>query len=179
MMMRMLEAGGLPVLTDQSRKADSDNPAGYYEFQPAKQLQYNKSWLPEARGKVVKIVHRLLRQLPQNYDYRVIFMSRDIDEILASHSVMLQNQNKFEAGKENWAELFQKDLTELSALFYGRLDFAVLDVDYNSVIADPHDELREVKNFLGRPLDLEAMKAVVDVAWYRQRRANLSGDRAD
>ena len=32
MMMKMLEAGGMQVLTDNIRTPDEDNPKGYYEF---------------------------------------------------------------------------------------------------------------------------------------------------
>ena len=38
MAMRMLEAGGLPLVTDGLRTADDSNPNGYYEFEPVKEL---------------------------------------------------------------------------------------------------------------------------------------------
>src|SRR2546428_1479705 len=92
MMMRMLDAGGLPVLVDNIRKADDDNPYGYYEFEPVKRLSSDSSWLREARGKAFKMVYALLYELPKDYDYRVIVMQRKMDEIIASQRAMLCRQ---------------------------------------------------------------------------------------
>ncbi len=69
MMMKMFEAGGLEPFVDNIRKADPDNPKGYYEFERVKQLENDKTWLPEARGKVVKVVSALLKHLPPKYVY--------------------------------------------------------------------------------------------------------------
>ena len=54
--MQMLHAGGVPVLTDSLRAADTDNPRGYLEFERVKQIKTDKSWLDDAAGKAVKIV---------------------------------------------------------------------------------------------------------------------------
>jgi len=81
MMMKMLEAGGLPVLTDEIRTADADNPRGYYEFERVKQIETDNAWLPEARGKAVKMIAALLKHLPPDYRYRVIFMQRKMEEL--------------------------------------------------------------------------------------------------
>src|SRR5687767_1046860 len=94
MMMRMLEAGGIPVLIDNVRQPDEDNPAGYYEFEQVKQVRDNTQWLPSARGKTVKMVYRLLYDLPSQFDYRVIFMRRNLDEVLASQQKMLERKGK-------------------------------------------------------------------------------------
>src|SRR5687768_10988350 len=75
MMMKMLADGGLPSLTDQIRNADEDNPNGYYEFEPVKQLANGgHAWLAAADGKAVKIISALLEYLPGQYPYKVIFM---------------------------------------------------------------------------------------------------------
>src|SRR4029453_16905754 len=81
MAMKMLEAGGVPILTDGIRTADISNPKGYYEYEPVKELDKGRvpAWLPEARGKAVKIISFLLTFLPENYDYQVIFMERDLN----------------------------------------------------------------------------------------------------
>ena len=36
MMMKMLEAGGMQILTDNLRTADENNPKGYYEYERVK-----------------------------------------------------------------------------------------------------------------------------------------------
>ena len=89
MMMKMLEAGGLTPLTDGQREADEDNLGGYYEFEQVKKMAQDSGWLEEARGKVVKVISRLLYDLPKTYHYRVIFMQRHLDEVLASQQQML------------------------------------------------------------------------------------------
>ena len=89
MMMRMLEQGGLPVLIDGVRTADDDNPNGYYEFEAVKQTREDASWLEGSEGKAVKMVYRLLYDLPPDRAYRVLFMTRNLDEVLASQRVML------------------------------------------------------------------------------------------
>ncbi|HFD38992.1 MAG TPA: sulfotransferase family protein, partial [Anaerolineae bacterium] len=83
MMMKMLEAGGLPVLTDQIRAADEDNPKGYYEFERVKQIEHDQEWLPDAQGKAVKMIAALLKHLPPDYEYKIVFMQRDMQEVLA------------------------------------------------------------------------------------------------
>ena len=95
MMMKMLEAGGIPLLTDSIRQADEDNPKGYYEFERAKKLpDGDTAWLKEARGKAVKIIAALLMELPQGYTYQVLFMHRNIQEVLASQSKMLARRGE-------------------------------------------------------------------------------------
>ena len=89
MMMQMLAAGGLPLLTDGVRPPDCDNPRGYFEFEPVKRTREDPSWVPTAVGKAVKMVTMLLRDLPGEFDYRVILMYRDPEEVLASQKAML------------------------------------------------------------------------------------------
>lgn len=95
MMMKMLAAGGIPPLTDRVRAADADNPKGYYEFERVKKLKEGiTDWLPEARGKAVKVIAALLVELPAGFQYRVLFMRRDIEEILASQNKMLERRGE-------------------------------------------------------------------------------------
>src|SRR5262249_52395120 len=93
-MMQMLSAGGLPVLTDQIRAADDDNPRGYFEFERVKLIRQDKSWLDQASGKVVKMVHLLIPELPGDREYRIVFMRRRLEEVLASQRKMLQRSGK-------------------------------------------------------------------------------------
>ncbi|MFO1003217.1 MAG: hypothetical protein U0936_23025 [Planctomycetaceae bacterium] len=58
--MQMLAAGGLPVLGDEHRPADEDNPRGYLEDARVKSLERDATWLAEAEGKAVKIISFLL-----------------------------------------------------------------------------------------------------------------------
>ena len=171
MMMRMLEAGGLPVLVDGVRRPDDDNPHGYYEFERVKQLREDKTWLADARGRVVKMVSALLPELPDDHSYRIVFMERDLQEMLASQHAMLVRLG--EPGDERPVEqqvaAFRRHVTSLFTWLERRPNFAVLRVSYNDVLADPAGQIARVNRFFGGTLDSSAMGAVVDRALYRQR----------
>ncbi len=172
MMMKMLEAGGIELLTDGVRRADEDNPKGYYEFEPVKRLRKgDQAWLAEARGKAVKVISELLKWLPQGYEYRVVFMRRNIDEMLASQRSMLARAEKrsTEAEEQKLAALFSKHLQDVEAWLAERPNIDVLYVSYGDLLADPASHLPRIREFLGRSLDIDSMTAVVDPALYRQR----------
>src|SRR5690348_9725375 len=90
LMMQMLDKGGLEVVTDNIRIADRDNPRGYYEFEKVKTIKRDTSWLPQTRGKAFKMISQLLYDLPSSEKYRIIFMERDMDEMLVSQEKMLE-----------------------------------------------------------------------------------------
>jgi hypothetical protein len=172
MMMRMLEAGGMPILTDNIRVADADNPNGYYEFEPVKHLARDSSWLTDAYGKAVKIVYRLLRSLPQEHQYKVIMMNRLIEEVVASQDAMLQRiGNDKGAKRADVAKILHNDLDRFQDWLQLRPNFRVLNLSYNAIIADPGGAARELNRFLGGGLDTPAMSGVVDASLYRQRRS--------
>jgi hypothetical protein len=171
MMMKMLEAGGLPVLTDHIRAADADNPKGYYEFERVKLIARDKSWLPEARGKAVKIISELLKHLPPDYHYRVIFMRRQIEETLASQRQMLirRGERVSSAGDERMAKLFRRHLVWLDSRLKKQANTEVVYVDYGAVIANPAEQAKIINQFLRHRLDVQAMASVVDPSLHRQR----------
>lgn len=172
-MMRMLERGGVPVLTDGLRAANEDNPRGYYEFERVKKLpQGDFGWLSEAQGKAVKIIATLLKHLPETHSYRVLFMRRNMEEILASQRQMLirRGRDPDAVDEEQLSRLFTKHVAEVRAWLATRPNFRCLDVDYNAMLDDPMPQLRRIRAFLGVPLDLAAMAAEVDPTLYRQRR---------
>ncbi|MBA7643071.1 hypothetical protein ES703_50781 [subsurface metagenome] len=115
MMMQALEAGGMPILTDNIRKSDQDNPKGYFEFEPVKKTKDDPSWVQVAAGKAVKMVYRLLYDLPHDYEYRVIFMNRNIAEIMASQRAMLERtgQQGANISDEKLTQLFEKELEKI------------------------------------------------------------------
>ena len=115
MMMMMLQVGGMSVLTDNIRQADDDNPRGYYELERVKEIEHDKGWLPLAEGKVVKMVSVLLRHLPDDHDYKVIFMRRKMGEILASQRRMLirRGEDPDAVSDEKIAEVSRKHLQQV------------------------------------------------------------------
>jgi len=171
MMMRMLEAGGLPVLTDNVRTADDDNPRGYYEFERVKQIEKDQEWLPGARGRAVKMISALLKHLPADYEYRVIFMQRDMGEILASQRQMLvrRGEDAVRIDDEEMARLFARHLSQVESWLAGRPGMDVLYVHYRDVLADTAAQAARVNAFLGGRLDEQEMARVVDPALYRHR----------
>ncbi len=171
MMMRMLEAGGLPALTDNLRVADVDNPRGYYEFEPAKKTKNDPSWLEETGGKVVKMVYQLLYDLPADREYRVIFLRREMAEVLASQRKMLQRLGRDDGGisDEKMAALFRSQLTKFETWAKDQPHLKILEVNYNQMVANPRQQVEAIHAFLGGHLDADAMVGVVEPDLYRNR----------
>jgi hypothetical protein len=172
MMMKMLEAGGLAVLTDHIRTADEDNPKGYYEFERVKQLEHDQAWLEDARGKVVKLIAALLKHLPADYRYKVIFIRRRIEEVLASQRAMLirRGEPTDDISDERMADLFARHVELVEAWLAEQPNIDVLYVHHHDTLANPAEQARRINHFLGGTLDEARMAAVVDPALYRQRR---------
>ena len=171
MMMRMLEMGGLPVLTDHIRTPDDDNPNGYYEFEAVKQTKEDDSWLEGSEGKAVKMVYRLLYDLPSNRTYRVLFMRRKLDEVLASQMVMLQRHGLVDGVREEqMAALFRAEIDSFYKWVAEQPHIQLIDVDYNRMQQDPKSEAARVNEFLGGALNENAMAEVVDASLYRNRK---------
>ncbi|MDD5759569.1 MAG: hypothetical protein PHI06_10880 [Desulfobulbaceae bacterium] len=170
MMMKMLEAGGLPIYQDGLRQADDDNPKGYYEAEKVKDLALDASWLPAATGHGVKIVSSLLTYLPLDLRYKVIFMRREMTEILASQQAMLRRsgQPPGEVTDEVMSAKFSIHLRKIAKFLVER-NIEVLEVNYGEVLADAAGQAARVGSFLGGFLDEAKMIQVVDKALYRQR----------
>lgn len=176
MMMRMLESGGLPVLIDEIRTADDDNPNGYYEFEAVKRTKEDPSWLEGSEGTVVKMVYRLLYDLPEDRTYYVLFMGRDLGEVLRSQRVMLERNGTGDDGitDEQMRMMFQMEIDKFFKWIAERPAFKMIRVDYNALMQDPVAELTKVNEFLGGGLDVEAMAATVDKSLYRNRKPSAA-----
>jgi hypothetical protein len=173
MMMKMLEAGGMPSYTDNIRTPDDDNPKGYYEFERVKKLPDGDSeWLADAEGKAVKVISALLEHLPADYTYRALFMQRKMEEILASQKQMLirSGQPTDRVGDDKLAEMYGKHLAKVKAWLESQTNFSIVYLDYNQLLLDPQKYALQVNEFLGNDLDPQAMASVVDTNLYRQRK---------
>ena len=172
MMMKMLEAGGLSVLTDSIRQADIDNPKGYYEYERVKNLEKetDKSYVREARGKVLKVISFLLKDLPEDNYYRVIFMRRHLDEVIASQNKMLDRRGEDAIqDRETMAEAYRNHLAAVKILIRKRPNLEMLEFRYDEAVRNPKDAARSVNVFLGGKLDEGAMSRVIDGELYRNR----------
>jgi hypothetical protein len=171
MMMRMLDEGGIPALTDRVRAADASNPQGYYEYEPVKTTKEAPSWLPGAIGKAVKMVHVLLLDLPLTYLYRVVFMQRDIEEVIASQDAMIERLGKKsdDLPKNRLTSIYRTQIDDiLRYVRRHRGHFRLLEIDYNALIRQPAPQVEKVSQFLDG-LDVPKMAAVVDRNLYRTR----------
>ena len=171
MMMRMLAEGGIPVVTDELRRADSDNPNGYFEFETVRQMSAgNVEWLANANGKAVKVISALLEYLPSNYSYKIIFLEREIKEILESQRKMLANRNEKASADEVEIEMqIQKHLSVMKPWLVRQPNIEVLYVNYNTLMTKPEPLCEQITEFLDLPLNQTRMLAVPDKHLYRNR----------
>ena len=171
MAMKMLEAGGLRVVTDGRRSADEDNPRGYYEDERVMDLHRHgdKAWVREARGKVIKIISFLLKSLPADNNYKVLFMHRNLREIVASQNKMLDRRGeRNDTSDEKAVQLLDEQVRD-ARFFLRRPQFDVLELDYAETLRGARPQALRIAGFLGGPLDLDKMAQVVDVQLYRNR----------
>jgi len=172
MAMKMLEAGGLASVADGVRSADEDNPKGYFEDERVKDLadQTNRSWVRQARGKAIKVISYLLKDLPEHNNYRILFMRRDLHEVLASQKKMLDRREEVhEVPDEQMLTMYTSHLEKVQIMLRLRAHLESIDVGYRAVIEDPRSQAERINAFLGGGLDVERMTAEVDARLYRNR----------
>ena len=175
LMMQMLNAGGLEVMTDHQRAADPDNPEGYYEWEEIKRVGEQPEVLTRVDGKPVKIVSALIPSLPSLHRYRVIFMSRPIEEVVASQEKMI-DRRKTRGANLSTEKLSQTLVEHRGTILHGMRrspNFEVLEVHYPDLIANPMALARRVNDFLGGNLDVTAMAACVKPALHRNRAVSV------
>ena len=171
LMMQMLDRGGMQIVTDQLRTADIDNPRGYYEFEKVKQIKRDDSWLSETRGKAFKMISQLLYDLPTSERYRILFMRREIDEVLESQEKMLARLGRPAAPREQIRKAYEQHLDRLFAWLARQSHLETLMVSYNDLIHSPHAEAERVNVFLGGVCDPAQMSAAVDPQLYRNKKS--------
>jgi len=176
MAMKMLDAAGIEIVSDGVRTADEDNPKGYFELERVKDLAQENdwSWLAGARNKAIKIISYLLKELPPTHNYKVIFLRRDLNEVLASQAKMLDRRGEpNEIDDATMIELFENDLWKANYLLKKNPQFETLEIHYREVLDAPEAQARRVNEFLGGGFDIEKMAAAVDPNLYRNRAEEL------
>jgi len=167
LMMQMLQKGGLQTLTDHERKADQSNPKGYFEYQPVKSLHKDNSWLHEAKNKSVKVVAPLLKFLSPEYRYKVIFMKRDLTEVIKSQQKMI--------GKNpdilpfNLFEAYNKQLNQVEIWKNKEPGVELIYLDYKEVLEHPGQVADKLSAFIGSKLNKSEMLTCVDKTLYRNK----------
>ena len=170
LMMSMLTAGGLQAVKDDRRAADEDNPRGYYELEAVKTLKQDAAWVRGAVGRVVKVVHVHVRNLPlADLRYRVVLMKRDLGEVLRSQKKMLarRGQPGGNLSDERTAAMYAKQVADLEAWMAAQPAFSFLVADYNLLLKEPVPLVASINAFLGGALDEAAMRAQIDPGLYR------------
>lgn len=176
LMMQMLQAGGMPALTDGVRVADESNPRGYLELEATKRTRTNGGWVAEAVGKAVKVIHLQLRDLPPAFVYRVIFMQRDLDEIVASQRSMLQRLGRKGADlpEDRLQALLQAQVQEVLQWLAAQPNVEVLSVDHRDAVYHPASTAARVNAFVGGGLDERRMAEAADPDLHREKKRALS-----
>lgn len=167
MMMRMLQAGGMPLLVDGDRSADHSNPKGYFEYAPVKRIKTDAAWIPEARGKALKVVAPLVCHLPPDQHYAIVILRRSLDEILASQETMLGGASPGE--QTQLRRHYREALNDTAGWLGTQPGLRVYYQDYRRAVQEPLRTAEAIADFLGRSLDIRAMAATIDPALYRQR----------
>jgi len=173
MLMIMLEAGGVEIATDRIRTADEDNPRGYFELEKVKQLDKNpdRSWIADLRGKAVKIISYLLKDLPDSHNYKVIFMERNLREMLVSQNKMLVRRGEVvdPATDEKMILNYEHHLRKTKYMLSKESHFEALFINYGKVLNSPAEQIEIVNRFIGGHLDKGKMVRMVDPSLYRNR----------
>lgn len=176
LMMKLLEKAGLPILTDNVREADADNQGGYYEYEPVKWMKEgDNSWMQNAVGKGVKIISHLLPSLPVGYRYKVVFMTRDLREIIASQDAMLKNRNEKEEKPPDEGELakiFAEHVEKIRDWMATQANIEAIYVDYNQLVKTPVEQLKKLETPLNLKLNAADIIAEINPTYYRQRLSN-------
>ena len=173
MMMRMLEAGGVPIMSDAERGADIDNPKGYFEYARTKDLEKetDKSYLREGRGKALKVISFLIKNLPDDNDYRIVFMRRNLDEVLTSQGKMIDRLGTEDAGvaDEAMKEAYRNDIVRTRLLCKKKANMKLVEIHYKETVTTPAASAEKVNAFRGGALDETAMRDAVDASLYRNK----------
>lgn len=166
-MMQMLNASGVEPLTDDKRLADESNPKGYFEYQPVMRLHKDNSWLGKAKNKSLKVVAPLLKFLDPQYRYKVIFMTRDLAEVIKSQRKMIGKDDDILPTR--LLNTYKKHLEMVKVWKDKEPNVDFMYVDYKDVLHDTNITIKRIEDFLQQDLDRVKMKACVDKSLYRNR----------
>jgi len=174
MMMKMLDAAGIAIMTDAVRTADIDNPKGYFEYERVKDLEKDpdRGWVRDGRGKALKVISWLLKDLPDDNAYQIVFMRRDIDEVLASQNKMIANRGEQDTtDDESMAEAYRNHLAAVRIMGRKKANWSIVEIRYDEAVREPAKVARTVNAFLGGRYDERRMVEAVDEKLYRNRKS--------
>ena len=171
--MQMVEAAGIPVLADGVRVADEDNPRGYFELEAVKTLKEDASFLDEAVGRAVKVVAPLVTSLPEGPRYRIVFLERDVEEVLASQHAMMERRGTVDGTPDGAMAIAFRDLLErVTGELVDRPDVEIRFFAHAMLLRLPELVAERMAEFIGGipPERVAAMAACVDASLHRQHK---------
>lgn len=161
------------MLSDGLRQPDEDNPRGYGEYEPAKQLQSDARWIERARGRAVKIVAPLVPALPAGVACRLILIERNLEEILDWQARMLARRGESledtPARRARLKEEYTRLVQTVKAMARTRLGIEILTLGSDAVPRDSRTAAEAIDRFLGGGLAVDAMAAQVKPELHSQR----------
>lgn len=187
LMMQILEAVNFPIFTDGVREADESNLRGYYEHEKVSSLlgSRDRAWLAGARGHALKVVAPLLsclpgrllkvansKEPPQAVYYRVIYMERDMDEVLASQDSMLDRLGRGrKTGERKQADVAKayRQQERRARLWCAGPRVQAMAVDFATLVHQADDILPQLAKFIGAPDQLDVMRSCIDTESHRVR----------
>ena len=115
----------------------------------------------------------LVTWLPETYNYQVIFMRRNLDEVIASQNKMLVSRGTPPDSSQDQQvrALYATHVEDTLRFLRARPSVSTLVVDYAEALSNPGDTAQRVVSFLGTSLDANRMAAAADPALHRNRRS--------
>lgn len=172
MMMNILKESGIRILEDQSREANEHNPEGYFEYQPVLELpEGNISWLENAEGQAVKVNSYYIQHLPPKYEYKVLFMERNIEEIVKSQHKTLADEGKKFHKKEikMMGDYFRTHIKQIKTWISLQPNFSVLYISYSALVSTPGQYPSIIGEFLEYDAEKLNVEKVVDKKLYKEK----------
>lgn len=167
LMMQMLDKGGVEALVDGKREADDSNPKGYYEYEPVMSLHRDNSWMKKTKNKSLKVVAPLLKHIDPQFRYKIIFMKRDLNEVVKSQQKMIGKST--DTLPITLLNSYQEQLNHIEVWKEKEPGVELIYIDYKEIIENPDKMSEKVENFIGKKLNKEKMAACVDKSLYRNR----------
>jgi hypothetical protein len=167
LMMQLFNAANASIATDSIRVEDENNPKGYYELEAVKGIVKNNSFLKELNGKTIKIVAPLVTFIDLSLQYRVVFMLRDLDEVVQSQEKMVGKDQQDQ--KEKFKSMYALHI-EKSRQFLLTHSIPFIEIQYKELLQNPETCLQGLIDFCGWETPMVELKSVIDDSLYRNRK---------
>jgi hypothetical protein len=166
-MMQLFKAANAEIATDAIRTEDENNPKGYFELEAVKGIVKNNQFLKDLDGKTIKIVSPLVTFIDLSLEYRVVFMIRDLDEVLQSQGKMLGKDQQDQ--QEKFRAIYSLHV-EKSRQFLRANNISFIEIQHRELLEDPETTLQHLIDFCSWKTPIDELKTVIDQSLYRNRK---------